>query len=123
VIVADASVLIAFCDPDDPHHRAAVDLVAEAEPPLWVHPLTLAEVLVAPTRRGTADAVWDDLRTIGVEVDHTPIDPMALARIRVRSGCRMPDCYVLASASGLDLEVATFDERLRREAAALRRDR
>lgn len=116
MIVVDASVLIAFLDPNDAHHSVAVEILEDASPPLFVHPITAAEVLVAPERNDVADAVWADLVAIGVEVDDTPIDPLMLARLRVKTGCKMPDCCVLASAATRNTAVATFDERLRRHA-------
>jgi predicted nucleic acid-binding protein len=116
VIVVDAGVLIAFLDPGDVHHRAAVALLEEETPPLWAHPITAAEVLVAPVRRGVAEAVWADLVAIGVEIDYTPIDPKRLARLRAETGCKMPDCCVLATAAARMTAVATFDGRLRRHA-------
>ena len=58
--------------------------------------------------------MWTDLLAIGVEVDETPTDPLQLARLRVETGCKMPDCCVLATAANHDAFVATFDERLRR---------
>jgi predicted nucleic acid-binding protein len=114
VIVLDASVLIAYLDPNDAHHSAAVEVLAAATPPLLVHSVTAAEVLVAAVRQGVADAVWADLSAIGVEIDHTPTDPMLLARLRVETGCKMPDCCVLSSARSRAVGVATFDERIRR---------
>ena len=116
MIVVDASVLIAFLDPSDVHHVAAVEMLADAAPPLVVHPVTAAEVLVAPVRNGVADAVWADLVAIGVEIDDIPMDPLQLARLRVETGCKLPDCCVLASAAAHGVPVATFDERLRRSA-------
>ena len=114
MIVVDASVLIAYLDPADAHHPAAIEVLAAASPPLLVHPVTVAEVLVAAVRQGVADAVWADLSAIGVEVDDAPIDPRQLASIRVDTGCKMPDCCVLATAANHGAPVATFDERLRR---------
>lgn len=116
MIVVDASVLIAFLDPGDAHHRAAVELLESSAPPLVVHPMTAAEVLVAPARLRIADQVWADLIAIGVETDGTPIDPMQLAQLRVDTGCKMPDCCVLASAAIHRVTVATFDVQLRRHA-------
>ena len=118
MIVVDASVVIAFLDPDDAHHRVAVDLLADAMPPLIVHPITAAEVLVAPVRHGVADAVWADLVAIGVEIDDSPIDPLQLARFRAETGAKMRDCCVLAIAATRKVAVAPFDERLSRHAAA-----
>lgn len=118
MIVVDASALIAFLDPDDAHHTDSIALLGDAVPPLLVHPITAAEVLVAPVRRGVADAVWADLVAIGVEIDTTPIDPFQLARLRAETGVKMPDCCVLATAANRQVGVATFDERLARHAAA-----
>lgn len=89
-------------------------MLAAAVPPLLVHPVTAAEVLVAAVRQGIADEVWADLVAIGVEVDDTPMDPMRLARLRVETGCKLPNCCVLASAAARGVPVATFDERRRR---------
>jgi predicted nucleic acid-binding protein len=116
MIVVDASVLIAYLDANDAHHAAAVELLADSAPPLIVHPITAAEVLVAPTRRGIVDEIWADLVAIGVEVDETPIDPPQLARLRSETGCKMPDCCVTASAVNHRTTVATFDQRLRKHA-------
>jgi len=116
MIVVDASVLIAFLDPNDAHHSAAVEILEAASPPLFVHPITAAEVLVAAVRNDVADAVWADLVAIGVELDDTPIDPLLLATLRVKTGCKMPDCCVLASAANRNTAVATFDAQLRRRA-------
>lgn len=114
MIAVDASALIAFLDPSDAHHHAAVAAVVTATPPLLVHPITAAEVLVGPTRLGVADQVWADLAAVGVEVDESLIDPWQLARLRVDTGCKLPDCCVLALAARHDVELITFDDRLRR---------
>ena len=114
MIVVDASVLMAFLDPLDAHHRAAIALLEAATPPLLVHPITAAEVLVAPVRLGVADDVWADLVAIGVTIDDRPIDPWQLARLRAETGHKMPDCCVLATALTRNATVATFDDRLGR---------
>ena len=114
MIVVDASVLLAFLNPNDTHHTAAVAILADAVPPLLIHPITAAEVLVAAVRRGVADAVWSDLVAIGVEIDRTHHDPFVLARLRVATNCKMPDCCVLATAERRGVAVATFDDRLPR---------
>ena len=76
MIVVDASVLIAFLDAKDIHHGAAVELLAEAHPPLLVHPISAAEVLVAPVRHGVDDEVWADLspRDDKGQVDRTHLN-------------------------------------------------
>jgi len=114
VIVVDASVLIAFLDASDSHHQAAVERLENAVPPLIVHPITAAEVLVAPARQGIADQVWSELVAIGVQIDDTPINPLQLAKLRVETGCNIPDCCVIVAAAARHATVATFDERLRK---------
>lgn len=116
MIVVDASVLIAYLDPRDAHHDRAVEVLAAATPPLVVHPLTAAEVLVGPVRHGVHDAVWAVLVDIGIVVDPAPLDPQRLAELRVRTGCKMPDCCVLAVAEARGCGVATFDDRLAKAA-------
>jgi predicted nucleic acid-binding protein len=118
MIVVDASVLIAYLDRADAHHTAAIELLADATPPLVVHPITLAEVLVAPTRQNSSDRAWAVLQAIGVELHTEAIDPFQLARLRVATGLRLPDCCVLVAAAHHGCAVATFDERLRKASAA-----
>ena len=69
-------------------------------------------------RRAGAEALAD-LRAIGVEVEPVEIDAVQLAELRVSTGCKLPDCCVLALAQLLGVGVLTFDERLGRAAAAL----
>lgn len=117
--VVDASVAIAFLFAGDAHHDAAVDALAEVVGPLRIHPITLAEALVYPTRAGRGAEALADLRAIGVEVEPVEVDAVRLAELRVSTGCKLPDCCVLALAQLLGAGVLTFDERLGRAAAAL----
>ena len=120
MIVADASVLIALLDPLDPYHRAAVQVLGEARAgTVLTHPITLAEVLVGPTRRGAAATVLAGLRRIlrVVEVDDDA--PLRLASWREAARLRMPDCCVLDAAARSGAAIATFDVRLQREAERL----
>jgi predicted nucleic acid-binding protein len=114
--VADASVLIGWLDDRDPHHEAAIDVLASVDR-FVVHPLTLAEVLVHPARSGREAEVVARLEAIGMLVSTRPIDPLELARLRARTRLKMPDCVVLACARVHGLGIATFDEALRAEAA------
>jgi predicted nucleic acid-binding protein len=121
VIVLDASVLIGFLDAEDAHHRPAEDLLRSAvDEDLAANPLTLAEVLMLPTREGRLDRVLDVLRDLDVaELAFPPNVASRLARLRAETGLKMPDCCVLVSAEAADARIASFDERLR--AAAHRR--
>jgi predicted nucleic acid-binding protein len=79
---------------------------------LVVNPVTLAEVLVLPTRDGTVEQVLAELGNLGVlEVPFPPGAAQALARLRV-TGLRMPDCCVLLSAIDSGAPLVSFDGRL-----------
>lgn len=111
MIVLDASVLIAFLDGSDLHHlRACALLDAAQDATLMVSALTLAEVLVGPTRAGRlaeAGAILDRLEIRTVPVDG--LGAVALAEVRVRTRLRMPDACVLVAALDSGAQVATFD--------------
>lgn len=111
VIVADASVLIGFLDEADPHHDRAIGLLSAVQR-FVAHPITLAEVLVHPVQLGIEDDVLARLTAIGMTPSPLPINPVLLARMRVRSGLKMPDCVVLVFAGAHGCGIATFDERL-----------
>lgn len=113
--VVDASVLIAWLDDTDDHHRAAIGLLAAVDS-FVVHPITLAEVLVHPTRVGRAGPVLARLEAIGMIVSALPIEPVGLADLRVRTGLKMPDVIVLACAQAHDATIATFGHRLSQHA-------
>lgn len=128
MIVLDASVLVAYLDGEDDHHAAADGLLAEAiDDDLAANPLTLAEVLVAPVRDGRLHQTQAALRDLEVRELPFPADAaIRLARIRVSTGLRMPDCCVLLAAEVAGASVASFDERLaqtaeNRNLAVLRR--
>jgi predicted nucleic acid-binding protein len=124
VIILDASVVIAFLEPADVHHDDAVGIFARGPEPLVMHELTLAEVLVAPARAGRDEALLSDLYRIGVRpaVFEAPLAPL-LARLRVRTGLKMPDACVLATALQFahegEARLATFDARLAAAARSL----
>lgn len=116
MIVADASALIAYLDASDRHHAHAVDAFVDVDR-FVVHPVTLCETLVHPVRVGTEVSVVNTLTAIGLVESPMPIDALALARLRVDSGLKLPDCIVLATARWHRAEVLTFDDRLRAAAA------
>jgi predicted nucleic acid-binding protein len=111
VIVADASVLIAYLSPGDEHHSRAVDALVDHDQ-FVVHPLTIAEVLVHPTRTGSEHSVLATLLSIGLRPAVTQIDPVPLARLRATTGLKMPDCIVLMTAQQHACGILTFDDRL-----------
>jgi predicted nucleic acid-binding protein len=121
VIVLDASVLIAHLDRNDVHHELAAErLRAVSDQPLGASSITLAEVLVAPTRAGRLAAAQAALRMLGVDELPLPRDTAErLAALRVETSLKLPDCCVLLTARVTGGALLTFDERLAREAARL----
>jgi len=121
VIVLDASVLIAYLDAEDAQHQQAESLLErEIDDEFAVNPLTLAEVLVGPSRTGRLDAARSALRELEVKEQPFPADTaVRLARLRADTGVRMPDCCVLLAAQDAGARVAAFDDQLIRAAGKL----
>jgi predicted nucleic acid-binding protein len=120
VIVLDASILIGYLDAGDAHHdRATALLTREIDDDFAVNLLTLAEILVAPTRTGQRDTVLSILTDLAVETLQFP-DGAAetLAQLRADTVLKMPDCCVLLSALDQQARLASFDDRLVKAALA-----
>lgn len=84
------------------------------------NPLTLAEVLVGPSRTDRLDAARSALRALEVAEWPFPTDTaVRLARLRADTGLRMPDCCVLLAAQDAAARMAAFDDRLVRAAGRL----
>ncbi|MGL5909117.1 MAG: type II toxin-antitoxin system VapC family toxin [Phycicoccus sp.] len=118
MITLDAGVVIAHLQPHDVHHATAGELLrSSADDELLIHPLTLAEVLVGGVRAGRGDEMLADLDAIGIRAtDPRPGEALRLARLRVETGLRMPDCCVLDTALVSGSTLATFDDALARAA-------
>ncbi|MXX64587.1 MAG: type II toxin-antitoxin system VapC family toxin [Acidimicrobiia bacterium] len=114
VIVLDTSWVVALRDPRDAHHRRAVETSREiAEENAALHPVTLAECLVAPARLGVLKEAAAALRASFSVVDVDPDAPLRWARLRTTTELRLPDCIVLDTALHLGPRaVATFDDKL-----------
>lgn len=121
MIVLDASVLIAYLDAEDAQHEAAETLLArEIDDDFAANPLTVAEVLVGPSRTGRLDAARSALRGLEVVEQPFPVETaVRLARLRADTGLRMPDCCVLLAAQDSAARIAAFDDRLVRAAESL----
>ena len=118
MIVLDANVLIAHLDQHDVHHTTAKKRLLElADQPFGASSITLAEVLVAPTRAGSLPAAQAALRVLDIaELELPPNASERLAALRVDTSLKLPDCCVLLAAETSPGSVLTFDERLAREA-------
>lgn len=116
LVVLDASVVIAFLDPDDALHDAALNALTEHQhAELLIPTSAYAEILVAPYRVGgeavtEVEAFLSDfgvrLQPITTEIARTA------ARLRSSSrGPRLPDALVLATAGELEADIVlTGDE-------------
>jgi predicted nucleic acid-binding protein len=118
-VALDADILIAFLDPGDDQHTAAV---AELRPrlaagdELIVGATVYAETIVRPLHQGTDATVDEFLDSAGIAV--VPVD-RAIARraASLRAGhrsLRLPDAMSLATAIATDSTLLTLDTRLRR---------
>jgi predicted nucleic acid-binding protein len=121
VIVLDASVLIAHFDQHDAlHTRATEHLLAAADQQFGASSITLAEILVGPTRTGQLSLAQAALRALDViELPLPPSTAARLAALRAETALKLPDCCVLLAAQDADGVVLTFDDRLSREATRL----
>ncbi len=114
MIVLDASPLIAYFDAADAlHERAVASLRRLGGVRLAISPLTLAEVLVGPTRSGALDLIRTGLASLQVEEIGLPEDAaVRLASLRATTRLKLPDCCVLLAAQQSAAAVLTFDDRL-----------
>ena len=118
MIALDASFLIAYFELEDPHGPRALELLNTSED-LLIHPLTWAECLVGAVRQGRADVLKEALGALGIDVWAPDADePERLARIRVETRLRLPDCCALDVALARGADLATFDVRLAEAARA-----
>jgi predicted nucleic acid-binding protein len=114
VIVLDASALIAFLNRSDAlHERAVASLLALGPQPFAISPITYAEILVGPTRAGRLDRTRAALATLGVAETALPADAAPrLARLRLDTSLKLPDCCVILAAQQGSASILTFDDGL-----------
>lgn len=114
MIVLDASPLIAYFDAADALHDRAVARVRRlGGQQLAISPLTLAEVLVGPTRGGSLDLIRTGLKVLRVQEIGLPDDAaVRLASLRAMTRLKLPDCCVVLAAQQRAAGVLTFDDRL-----------
>lgn len=123
LIVYDSDVLIGYLNGGDAHHpRSVACLVAEARAGTrgLVSAVSLAEVLVGPTRIGAQARVHAAIGTLGFEVVPVTVGVAGrAAEVRGRTALKLPDAIVLATALEARAGLASFDERLLRAHAEL----
>jgi len=110
LVVVDASVVIAFLDPDDALHVPAVEALTEHQHAELVVPTSAyAEILVAPNRRGAEAVAGVEAFLADFAVRLEPLTPAiarAAAQLRSKSRrLRLPDALVLATADDLEADI------------------
>ncbi|MCL1897685.1 MAG: type II toxin-antitoxin system VapC family toxin [Micrococcales bacterium] len=109
-VAVDANVVIAWQNPDHVFHHQAIDLISQAEPPLYMGELNLAEVLVGLDKND-----WAPLVKAMTDLGFRFIAPNAfgVASARIGTSLRMPDAYVIATAQSQQTDgVLSFDRSL-----------
>ena len=104
--VIDAGVMIGFLKSTDPHHKDATEaiaIIADAGDGLLLSSVTLAEVLVGPSRAGESavSAVLDEIRQIGAVAVVPATETSARLAARARADhprLGTPDAMVVAAA-------------------------
>jgi predicted nucleic acid-binding protein len=118
-VALDADILIAFLDPGDDQHAAAVTelrprLTAGDE--LLIGATVYAETIVRPLQQGTDATVDQFLDSAAIAI--VPIDRAIARRAAALRGehpsLRLPDAMSLATASATGSMLLTLDKKLRR---------
>lgn len=120
MITLDASLVIAHLNAVDAHHREATAVLRKvAGQQLLMHSLNLTEVLVGGVRAGREQDMLADLRAIGIVIaERIDGEHLRLARLRVETGLKLPDCCALDTALTSGSALATFDAALAQAARA-----
>jgi predicted nucleic acid-binding protein len=121
-VALDANVAIAVFGSDDAHHQRAVAELGAAmdQGALLMAASAYSEILVHALRVGNGDLVDDFVDRLRIEI--VPAD-RAIARLAARlraenAALRLSDALVVATAQARGAGLLTFDDRLRRLAAA-----
>jgi predicted nucleic acid-binding protein len=110
LVVLDTSVVIAFREPADAHHAAAVAAFGRHQADALVLPASAyAEALVGPHRRGPAAVASFDRFVADLALRVEPLTPeiarRAAALRRRHAALRLPDALVLGTGEVLDVGV------------------
>lgn len=113
VTVLDASVVIAYLDPDDAHHAAAVDSLRGSDS-VVLPASAYAEILVHPYERGPAAVrrIESLIAELPIEIEPTNAEiAQRAAELRAKKRVRLPDAFVIATGDTLDAEVVLTADR------------
>ncbi|MDR2703805.1 MAG: hypothetical protein LBB58_05640 [Cellulomonadaceae bacterium] len=118
--VLDSAVVIGLLDPDDNQHEASYSVFRELVPPLYMHPINLAECFVRHSHAGTISEARRDLMELGIipePITHRNQDSwgeaIAIAEIRAESDLKIPDaCTLGLGLKHPEAKFIAFDMRL-----------
>jgi len=119
MIVLDANVVISFFEYGHVHAARALAIL-DTEEELTLHPLTVAECAVAPTRAGRLAQFRGMIDRLGLNIWKPDDDHLyRISQLRVTTSLKLPDCCVLDTARTLSATLATFDRTLATQATSL----
>lgn len=118
IVVLDAGALIALYSKNDEHNAWAMQMFLDTvEFEYEMSVLTLAEVLIHPTRAGKQDQFLKGISGLRIATKELEADAaMELANLRSRTKLKMPDVVVLYQAIKSGALIATTDRTLARMA-------
>ena len=121
LIILDASVLIALLRRSDANHSWAQEFFKQTTDSDWgISSLTLAEVLVYPSRTNAAESLLGDIAGLHLHVfGMDESEAVSLAKLRASTGLKMPDAVVLQLAISQAAALATLDQTLKTRAREL----
>ena len=114
-VVLDSSVVIAFLNPEDRHHKSAQREIAAATARFKISTITVAESMVLAARQSEAVAnefLVDLKNHFGPFIVLDGQIAMAAAKLRAKTGLATPDAIISASASATGAMLWTFDKAL-----------
>lgn len=114
-VVLDSSVVIAFLNPEDRHHKSAQREIAAATARFKISTITVAESMVLAARQSEAVAnefLADLENHFGPFIVLDGQIAMAAAKLRAKTGLATPDAIISASASATGAMLWTFDKAL-----------
>lgn len=114
-VVLDSSVLIAFLNPEDRHHKSAQREIAAAKARFKISTITVTESMVLAARQSEAVAnefLADLDNHFGPFIVLDREIAMAAAKLRAKTGLATPDAIISASATATGAILWTFDKAL-----------
>jgi predicted nucleic acid-binding protein len=121
-LVFDANVVIALFDENNFHHPSALRFYLQSSSSeIYLSTITHAEVLTHPASNGKLNFFVKNIKSAGFSIiDLTDELSVEVAKVRSKTGLKMPDACVLALAMSLKADVVTFDKELFKKAQALK---